>query len=62
MNGICASAGSACSAGAIEPSHVLMAIGKSEDEAGRTIRFSIGRENTKDDIVKTVEVLKALFV
>lgn len=61
MNGICASAGSACSAGAIEPSHVLMAIGKSEDEAGRTIRFSIGRENTKDDIVKTVDVLKALF-
>ena len=61
MNGICASAGSACSAGAIEQSHVLMAIGKSEDEAGRTIRFSIGRENTKDDIVKTIEVLKALF-
>ncbi|SHJ01292.1 cysteine desulfurase [Butyrivibrio fibrisolvens DSM 3071] len=61
MNGICASAGSACSAGALEPSHVLTSIGKSDDEAKRTIRFSIGRENTKDDIVKTVEVLKALL-
>ncbi len=61
MNGICASAGSACSAGALEPSHVLTAIGRSADEAGRTIRFSLGRENTKDDIVKTVEVLKGLW-
>ncbi|WP_027217455.1 cysteine desulfurase family protein [Butyrivibrio fibrisolvens] len=61
LNGICASAGSACSAGALEPSHVLIAIGKSEDEAGRTIRFSIGRENTQDDIDKTVKVLSELF-
>lgn len=61
MNGICASAGSACSAGAIEPSHVLMAIGKSEDEARRTIRFSLGRENTRDDIVKTLKVLEDFY-
>ena len=61
LNGICASAGSACSAGAIEPSHVLTAIGKSEAQAKSTIRFSLGRENTEQDIEKTVLVLADLF-
>lgn len=57
--GICASAGSACSAGAIEASHVLTAIGKDNDEARRTLRFSIGRENSEDDIIKTIEVISS---
>lgn len=56
-NGICASAGSACAAGAIEPSHVLMACGMDKDKASRTVRFSIGRENTEEDIIFTAKVI-----
>ena len=48
--GICASAGSACSSGLMEPSHVLLAIGLPRQYAGGTLRVSIGEENTKEDI------------
>ena len=48
--GICASAGSACSTGDSLPSHVLTAIGLNAEEASGTIRFSLGKENTKDEI------------
>ena len=61
QHGICASAGSACSAGALEPSHVLIAAGLSPDEAGRTLRFSIGRNNTEEEILTTIDVLKGIF-
>ena len=44
------SAGSACTTQAVEPSHVLLAIGLSEDEAHESIRFGLGRFNTKSDI------------
>lgn len=60
QSGICASAGSACSAGAIEPSHVLIACGLTSDEAERTLRFSIGRNNTQEEILKTISVLKTI--
>ncbi|MBQ7428202.1 cysteine desulfurase family protein [Butyrivibrio sp.] len=60
QSGICASAGSACSAGAIEPSHVLIACGLTPDEAGRTLRFSIGRNNTQEEILKTISALKTI--
>lgn len=49
LEGICASSGSACSAGSIEPSHVIVAIGKSE-LANSLVRFSIGRETSADEI------------
>ncbi len=61
MKGIFASAGSACSTGAIEPSHVLTAIGLTASEAKRTVRFSIGRENTKEDMITVAEILKEMF-
>jgi cysteine desulfurase len=48
--GICASSGSACTAGAIEPSHVLRAMGLSVARARSSIRFSLGRETSPDDV------------
>ena len=49
MNGICASSGSACAAGSIDPSHVLLAIGRSKDEAKGALRLSIDKDLTKED-------------
>jgi cysteine desulfurase len=49
VEGICASSGSACSAGSIEPSHVILAIGK-KDLANSLVRFSLGRETTAEEI------------
>ncbi len=48
--GICSSTGSACSAGVQRPSHVLMAIGLSEDQARSSLRFSLGVSNTEAEI------------
>ncbi len=59
--GIMASAGSACSAGAVEPSHVLTAVGLEAREAKRVIRFSLGKNNTKEEIMETARVLKDIF-
>lgn len=56
--GIFASAGSACSAGTTSLSHVIKAIDVPEDYAYGTIRFSMGKDTTKDDIDKTINVLK----
>ena len=50
LAGICASGGSACSTGAVEPSHVLTAMGVSRELALGTVRFSLGHETTTDDI------------
>ena len=50
MMGIAVSSGSACSAGAIEPSHVLQAIGLPLQEAQSSIRISLGRSTTKEDL------------
>ena len=58
LNGVCASLGAACSAGTIEPSYVLKSIGLSDSEARSTIRFSIGENNTLEEINKTVEIIK----
>ena len=49
-NGICASSGSACSSGSSNPSHVLTAIGLSKDLAYGTLRITMGKENTKEDV------------
>lgn len=48
--GICASSGSACTAGSLEPSHVLRAMGFSVARARSSIRFSLGRETTSEDV------------
>ena len=50
LKGLSVSTGAACSSGAIEPSHVLTAMGLSSDRARASIRFSLGKQNTGDDI------------
>jgi cysteine desulfurase len=49
IEGICASSGSACSAGSLEPSHVVSALGK-RDRAHSLVRFSLGRESRADEV------------
>lgn len=56
LAGICCSGGSACSTGAIEPSHVLTAMGVSEPVALGTLRFSLGHETTDADIARVLAV------
>ena len=56
------STGSACTSGAPEPSHVLLAIGRTREEADNTIRIGVGRFTTEEDIVQATEsILKALY-
>ena len=59
--GICVSAGSACSSGKIRTSHVLSAIGLSEGVARGTIRITLGKENTKEDIDYLVDSLEEII-
>lgn len=57
MEGIACSTGAACSAGVHRPSHVLIAMGRSEEEAIGTLRFSLGQQSTQSDIEKVLKVL-----
>ncbi len=59
--GICASAGSACSTGNPEPSHVLTAIGLSNDMATGTLRITFGKDNTKDDVDYLITCLRKMI-
>lgn len=56
--GICASSGSACTSGAIDPSHVLRAIGLSDEMAHESLRLTLSYENTKQELDTVVEALK----
>lgn len=60
MEGICASAGSACTSGDKQISHVLASIGLHEDLARGTVRFTLGAGNTKEEIDTVVERLKGI--
>ncbi len=51
LEGFAVSAGSACNAGAVEPSHVLLAMGRTPEEARASVRVSLGRFTTKDEIL-----------
>ena len=55
--GIAASSGSACTSGSLEPSHVLLALGIPPEVAHGSLRFSLGRDNTEEDINRVIEVL-----
>ncbi|MGH2828506.1 MAG: cysteine desulfurase family protein [Actinomycetota bacterium] len=58
--GIACSAGSACQSGAIDPSHVLLAIGVPREIAKGSVRFSLGRESTDEDVDVVLEVLPGI--
>jgi cysteine desulfurase len=57
LEGICASSGSACSAGSLEPSHVMLAMWVDPSEANSVVRFSLGRDTTINDIVSVESAL-----
>jgi cysteine desulfurase NifS len=61
QKGISLSAGSACKSGNTNPSHALLALGLSEDEAHCTVRFSLGISTTKEDIDYTINALEELY-
>lgn len=60
MQGICASGGSACTTGALDPSHVLLALGVSSELARGSLRLTLGEDNTKEEMDVVVEELKQI--
>ena len=67
MNGICASTGSACSTGSLDPSHVLLGIGLSHEISHGSLRLTLGPQNTEEDVdyilerlTQVVETLRAM--
>lgn len=60
MEGICASSGSACTSGAVAPSHVLLAIGLPADIAHGSLRLTIGTQNTREQMDFVIEQLKKI--
>jgi len=61
MKGIAASSGSACTSGSLDPSHVLLAMGLIHEIAHGSLRISLGRDNTEEDIDYTLEVLPQII-
>ena len=57
LEGICASTGSACSSSSLKPSYVLLALGLPPEQCHGSLRFTLGRETTEDDIERVLEVL-----
>lgn len=60
MNHICASSGSACTSGSLDPSHVLLAIGLPHEIAHGSLRLTLSEENTKEEIDYTVDKIKEI--
>jgi cysteine desulfurase len=60
MNNICASSGSACTSGSLDPSHVLLAIGLPHEIAHGSLRLTLSDENTKEEIDYTVDRIKEI--
>lgn len=60
MKGICASSGSACTSGSLDPSHVLLAIGLPHEIAHGSLRLTLSEETTKEDIDTTVDAMKEI--
>ena len=60
MAGICASSGSACTSGSLDPSHVLLAIGLPHEIAHGSLRLTLGEDNTEEDINYVVDKIKEI--
>ena len=60
MKGICASSGSACTSGSLDPSHVLLALGLKHEEAHGSLRMTLSEENTKEEMDVVVEHLRQI--
>ena len=61
LEGIAVSSGSACTSGSIQPSHVLLAMGRDPETAKASVRFSFGRSNTEEDIERVVRALERVL-
>lgn len=61
LEGVCASSGAACSAGSLEPSHVVLALGAGEGAARALVRLSLGRESTADEVSRVQGLLPGLI-
>ena len=61
MRGIAVSAGSACASGSVKPSEVLLAMGRGEEEAMSSLRFSFGSGNASEEIPRVVEAVEAAY-
>jgi cysteine desulfurase len=59
LKGLACSTGAACSSGAVEPSHVLTAIGLPADQARASLRFSLGRHTTPAEIEAALQIIPA---
>lgn len=60
MNGICASSGSACTSGSLDPSHVLLALGLKHEVAHGSLRLSLGETNSEEDVEQILSVLPGI--
>jgi len=60
FEGICASSGSACTSGSLEPSHVLLAVGLPHEIAHGSLRLSLGKHNTEEEVDRVIEVLPGI--
>jgi cysteine desulfurase len=61
LNKIAVSTGSACSSGSQKASHVLTSMGFTDDRINNSLRFSLGKNTTEEEILKTIEVLKDIY-
>ena len=61
LEGICASSGSACASGALEPSHVMSAMGVEKRLASSLVRFSLGRDSTMEEVLTVEEALRIVI-
>jgi cysteine desulfurase len=60
IEGISVSTGAACTSGSIQPSAVLLGLGRSSDQAREAVRFSLGPTTTEDEIKRVLEVLPGI--
>ena len=57
LKGFAVSSGSACSSGAVEPSHVLLAIGLDREQAKSSLRFSLGQDNNEEQVDALIDAV-----